>query len=87
LAKRTIAELEAELKRLRSQVRAKKKTTSLKTDISHARHAKHAASFAELVGKFRRAGLGFAAAARRASKEYRSARRTYGKARKKYGGI
>ena len=78
MAKKTVAELEAELRRLRSQIREKKSRTQLKTEISSARHAKHAASFAELVGKFRRAGMGFAAAARRASKEYKKAHRKYG---------
>jgi len=78
LAKKTIAELEAELRRLRSQIREKKVRTRLKTQISSARHAKHVTTFAELVGKFRRAGMGFAAAAKRASKEYKKAQRKYG---------
>ena len=76
--KKSLAEMESELKRLQAQVRAIKKGTRLKTEISRTKHAKHAASFAELVGKFRRAGLGFAAAARKASKEYRNAHRKYG---------
>jgi len=77
MVKKTVAEMESELKRLQMQLRAIKKGTRLKTEISRTKHAKHAASFAELVGKFRRAGLGFAAAARRASKEYRKAHRKY----------
>lgn len=71
MAKKTVAELEAELRMLRSQIRSTRKSTKLKTEISHAKFGRRKASFQEFVGKFRRKGYTFGRAVKAAQKEYK----------------
>jgi len=71
MAKLSNAQLRAEIKRLRSDIRRIQSEERLGAEFRKVSHRRARVRFAQLTGKYRRAGHNFVAAVRLAQKEYR----------------
>ena len=68
---KTQAELKEEVRRLKADIRRIQSEERLGSEVRKLHHRRAKVRFAQLVGKYRRAGMHFKGAVKLAKKEYR----------------